>query len=58
MNEGNNLKDLKYKFVGEKKVYYSKDGHCMYVNSPCGIQLDKIKYKKLASYSLFYNSSD
>ncbi len=58
MNEGNNLKDLKYKFVGEKKVYYSKDGHCMYGNSPCGIQLDKIKYKKLASYSLFYNSSD
>lgn len=58
MSEGNNLKELKYKFVGEKKVYYSEDGHCMYGYSPCGIQFDKIKYKKLFSYSLFYNSSD
>ena len=52
----NNYSSLVKIKVGESYYYYSKDGGCMYLESPCSNYLKKdLLYKKVATYKVYYS---
>ena len=53
MKKGNNIEELGYKIINNKKIYYSEDGYCMYRLSPCGPKTDKLIIDKKKN-SLFF----
>ncbi len=54
MKQGNNIEELGYKIINNKKIYYSEDGYCMYRLSPCGPKTDKLIIDKKKNYLFFF----
>ena len=53
MNKNNILVEPEFKFLKNKKIYFTTDNYCMYGYSPCGISIEKLDIKKILNYYVF-----
>ena len=53
MDKNNILIEPKFKYLKNKKIYYTSDNYCMYGYSPCGISVEKLDIKNILNYNIF-----
>jgi len=57
-DDDNKIKELNFKIINEKKIYFSNNEYCMYSYAPCGHINERFNIKILKNYSIIYMLSD
>lgn len=51
----NETKELKFKYINDKKIYSADKDYCMYNRSPCGYLKNNLKIKEFKNYLILIN---